>query len=315
MADIGSELRWVLLIFSIVLIAGLYIAGRWGRRQSADAVDSNISREARRESREMPARSFASAAQPVAQSVPQLDEVMSIRERHVEPPLTILPDTDEMYDDLPDVRVDNDYIDDSQLDAQSAEVVDHQLISMQADARALGQDRVQAQSQAQAQAQARAKDEAVKRPSTRKIIALRLVSGARRFDGGQLKDAFETAKLHHGKYDIYHRCDEQEVTMFSVASMVEPGTFDPSAMHNQQFQGVMVFAQLPGPMDGVLMFEQMLEFAERISNNLGGAIQDERGAVLTPQRASRIRDEIEDFQHLVGSEPRVHRPNEGIAAS
>ena len=66
------------------------------------------------------------------------------------------------------------------------------------------------------------------------------------------------------------------------------------------------------------MFEQMLECAEQLSGTVGGAIQDERGAVLTPQRAERMRDEIADFQHLLGidSAPSMHRAaDEGVSAS
>jgi FtsZ-interacting cell division protein ZipA len=82
--------------------------------------------------------------------------------------------------------------------------------------------------------------------------------------------------------------------------MVEPGTFDPQTMDGIQFQGITFFAQLPGPMDGAMMFEQMLECAQHLAGTLSGTVQDERGVALTPQRIERIRDEIADFQHLLG---------------
>jgi cell division protein ZipA len=316
MADIGSDLRWILLSFSVLLIAGLYIAGRWGRRQSMPA---DMVRDAKHEHRE------------VAQPVPQLDEIVSVRERYNEPHVTIIADDDYADDDLPVIHIDGD-----------AQITEQRLTSMSADIRAtplsdapLGDDEEFAAPQAEQVARNNVAqsnltvshsepttprprtDAPVKKPSTRKIVALRLVAGAQRFDGTQLKNAMETSKLRHGKYDIYHRYDEQELTVFSIASMVEPGTFDPPAMGNMQFQGVMLFAQLPGPMDGILMFEQMLECAEQLARTLGGAIQDERGAVLTPQRAERMRDEIADFQHLLGIDTSTHMhraTGEGVTA-
>jgi cell division protein ZipA len=311
MADIGSELRWILLSFSVLLIAGLYIAGRWGRRQSMPA---DMVRDAKHEPRD------------VAQPVPQLDEIVSVRERYNEPHVTIIADDDFIDDDLPVIHIDGD-----------TQITEQRLTSMSADIRATppsdDEEFTAAQpepvvhskvthsnsaaSHAESATQRPRTDAPVKKPSTRKIVALRLVAGAQRFDGTQLKDAMEAARLRHGKYDIYHRYDEQELTVFSIASMVEPGTFDPSAMNAMQFQGVMLFAQLPGPMDGILMFEQMLECAEHLQRTVGGAIQDERGTVLTPQRAERMRDEIADFQHLLGidtSTPMHRGAGEGVTA-
>jgi cell division protein ZipA len=310
MADIGSDLRWILLSFSVLLIAGLYIAGRWGRRQSMPA---DMVRDTKQDHRD------------VSQPVPQLDEIVSVRERYNEPHLTIIADDDYADDDLPVIHIDGD-----------AQITDQRLTSMSADIRAtppsddefaatqeepIAQSKVthgnSTASHVEPTAQRPRTDTPAKKPSTRKIVALRLVAGAQRFDGTQLKDAMEAAKLRHGKYDIYHRYDEQELTVFSIASMVEPGTFDPPSMSSMQFQGVMLFAQLPGPMDGILMFEQMLECAEHLQRTVGGAIQDERGTVLTPQRAERMRDEIADFQHLLGidtSLPMHRAAGEGVSA-
>jgi len=334
MSDIGSELRWILLTFSIVLIGGLYLVGRWGRRQS---VATDVSRRSQGD------RHFE---QDISErEVPRLDDAVVVRERHVEPRLMIIPDD---QDGLPNVRIDS-------------HAVDHTLSAMQSDdpdtgdsfefgsiladdrheygqepsfddavQRGVGPDSAElpsepsitkepafaAHSPSTSSPAPTAQHVTPKKAASRKIVALRLVAGAQRYDGTRLKDAFENAKLRHGKYGIYHRHDEQEVTVFSVASMVEPGTFDPATMANMQFNGVMLFAQLPGPMDGVLMFEQMFECAEQLAGTLGGTVQDERGTALTPPRTERIRDDIENFQHLVGIDASLARAsmNEGMSA-
>jgi len=337
MTEIGSELRWVLLLFSVALIVGLYVVGRWGRRQS---VATDVTRETGDRSYDYDA---------AERDVPRLSDVVVTRERHAEPRVMFVAD-----DDLPDIRVDSHIVDHSlsmsqadisaQMDAapvfdsallsderysmdeasfddgaqlSSGSVVSEPMVESSGSAVTSNASAAAMQRTARASAVSTpASQHGSKKPGSRKIIALRLVAGAQRYEGGKLKDALENAKLRHGKYGIYHRQDEQDVTLFSVASMVEPGTFDPATMATMQFTGVLLFAQLPGPTDGVLMFEQMLECAERLAGIVGGTVQDERGAVLTPPRAARLRDDIENFQHLLGVDMPAQRApaGEGMSA-
>jgi cell division protein ZipA len=140
----------------------------------------------------------------------------------------------------------------------------------------------------------------LRKPVTRKIVALRLAAGSERVDGTRLKSLFDAAGLRHGKYSIFHRLHTDESPLFSVASMVEPGTFDLHAMTSEQFPGVTIFTQLPGPIDGTEMLMQMLTCARELEQGIGGLLQDERGLPLTEQRAQRLRDEVADFTHLLG---------------
>jgi len=137
-------------------------------------------------------------------------------------------------------------------------------------------------------------------PSSRKIVALRLSAGATKVEGAHLKSVLEEAGLRHGKYGIYHRIADDGTTLFSVASMVEPGTFDPYAMAGLLFPGVTLFMQLPGEVPGDEKFTQLLACARQIEQAIGGQLRDERGVVLDEQREQRVRDEIADFEHLVG---------------
>ncbi|MGC3980164.1 MAG: cell division protein ZipA C-terminal FtsZ-binding domain-containing protein [Steroidobacteraceae bacterium] len=133
----------------------------------------------------------------------------------------------------------------------------------------------------------------------RKIIALRL-SIAERIEGARLLSLLEGERLQHGKFNIFHRLHEG-ATVFSVASMVEPGSFDPQQMSEQQFPGVTLFMLLPGPLDGLVAYDQMLSCAQRLAHQSGGLLQDERGSKLTQQSMDKLRDEVLDFQHLLGS--------------
>jgi cell division protein ZipA len=90
-------------------------------------------------------------------------------------------------------------------------------------------------------------------------------------------------------------------SVFSVASMVEPGSFDLADMVQQQYPGVTMFMLLPGPLDGLIAFDQLLSCAQRLTHALSGVLQDERGIKLLPHHVERLREEVLDFQHLLGS--------------
>lgn len=134
--------------------------------------------------------------------------------------------------------------------------------------------------------------------SSRKIIALRLAF-PERVVGVQLLELLKNERVEHGKFNIFHRLHDGG-TVFSLASMVEPGTFDPELMSDQQFPGVTLFMLLPGPLDGLIAYDQMLSFAQRLAHATNGLLQDERGSRLTAQIMDRLRDEVLDFQHLMG---------------
>ncbi len=132
----------------------------------------------------------------------------------------------------------------------------------------------------------------------RKIFAVRLAV-AERLDGLRLLELLEVERLTHGKLGIFHRLHEG-LSVFSLASMVEPGSFDLQQMPEQYFPGVTLFMLLPGPLDGLIAFDQMMTCAQRIAHATQGVIQDERGNKLNVDLMNRLRDDVLDFQHLIG---------------
>lgn len=141
-----------------------------------------------------------------------------------------------------------------------------------------------------------------RRVDRRKILALRLAAGPQRLLGAELKAAFDAESLQHGKYDVFHRLDEQGAAVFSIASMVEPGTFDPDKMETESYPGITLFTQLPGPVAGMLAFNELLACSRRLHSMLGGTLQDERGVPLTVHRVERIRQEIREFEQRPAAE-------------
>ena len=105
--------------------------------------------------------------------------------------------------------------------------------------------------------------------------------------------------LRHGKFGIFHRYDgsDESRTVFSAASLVEPGSFDLQNIKEQEIPGISLFLVLPGPLDSVEAFDMMLAAARTLTQSLDGELLDESGSTLSIQRERYLREEIIQFQH------------------
>lgn len=137
-------------------------------------------------------------------------------------------------------------------------------------------------------------------PAEQKIVTLRVVArGKTAFAGDELVLGLRGIGMRHGKFGIFHRYEgtiEDEV-VFSVASLVEPGSFDLSNIKEQQIPGISIFMVLPGPMDGAEAFDLMTTSARALSQSLNAELLDESGSTLSIQRERYLREEIIQFQH------------------
>jgi cell division protein ZipA len=131
-----------------------------------------------------------------------------------------------------------------------------------------------------------------------RIVALRLIAHSGRWAGRQLVEALEAEGLTYGKYSIFHRERDDGKTIFYVASMVEPGSFDLASIDALDFPGVSVFSVIPGPVDAPTTFDMMLSTARRLSERLKGHLQDEQGSTLTAQRILNLREELVHLEHV-----------------
>jgi len=133
-----------------------------------------------------------------------------------------------------------------------------------------------------------------------KIVTLRLIArdgGA--FRGDELILSMRGIGLRHGKFGIFHRFvgNDENKTIFSAASLVEPGSFDLANIKDQEIPGISLFLVLPGPVDGVEAFDLMMEAARVLAQSLGAELLDESGSTLSIQRERYMREEIIQYQH------------------
>jgi cell division protein ZipA len=133
-----------------------------------------------------------------------------------------------------------------------------------------------------------------------KIVTLRLIAregGA--FKGDELILSLRGIGLRHGQFGIFHRYDgnDESRTVFSAASLVEPGSFDLANIKEQEIPGISLFLVLPGPIEGVEAFDMMMESARALAQALDAELLDESGSTLSIQRERYMREEIIQYQH------------------
>jgi cell division protein ZipA len=146
-------------------------------------------------------------------------------------------------------------------------------------------------------------DESVELPADegapQKIVTLRLIGHNKKpFQGDELILSMRGIGLRHGKFGIFHRYDgnDESRTIFSAASLVEPGSFDLANIKDQQIPGISLFLVLPGPVESAESFDLMMAAARALAQSLDGELLDESGSTLSIQRERYLREEIIQFQ-------------------
>lgn len=306
------ELRWILIATGTLLLIGIYIWGRRAARESAASEDAALRM---RPEPQMPAPESAadrfSMPEDAEEAAPEVDAspaytrpvdfsataIRATPPREDEVDISSRAAADAGYRpvsrDLRRGRIEPTFVDDAPT--EDVHTTTAELPVEQAPQRepAVPQD---------APTLSTSSTPAPKRIERRKIIALRLAAGTQRFPGAQLRQTLEEETLDYGKYDVFHRLHTDGSHVFSVASMVEPGTFDLEKMATLTYPGITLFAQLPGPVAGVEAFNQLTTCGKRLQEQLGGTLQDERGVPLTVHRMERLRQEIREFESLHGRE-------------
>jgi cell division protein ZipA len=130
-----------------------------------------------------------------------------------------------------------------------------------------------------------------------KIVTLRVCAvGEERWSGRDLMSALEGHGLAYGRYQVYHRKHADGQSIFYVASLIEPGTFDAGRMPVEEFRGVSMFAVLPGPLEPLQAVDALLSTARDLARELSGTVQDAKGMPFSPQRIATLREEVAEFR-------------------
>jgi cell division protein ZipA len=116
-----------------------------------------------------------------------------------------------------------------------------------------------------------------------------------------MRQALNGCGLVHGPQDIFHWVDESGQVIASAANLLRPGSFDLATMDAQDFPGLHLFSVLPGPLDPLHAFDELLGLARDLATRLNGLVQDERGRTVDAQAVEALRQALADA--LAGKGP------------
>jgi len=117
--------------------------------------------------------------------------------------------------------------------------------------------------------------------------------------GAALLPTLLTLGMRFGDMDIFHRHQDNagngKVT-FSLANMMNPGTFNLDAMETFTTQGISLFMTLPNTGDAFEVFEQMLGAAKQLAMEFQGQLLDDKRSVMTKQTEQHYTGKIREFE-------------------
>lgn len=261
-----NELRWILLVAGALLIVGIYVWGVRARGRGAPGLETSR-RPASFGHDEAGSRTDEAAGRDGPQSF-EAETTPPANARRLEPSITLDDDIESVpaierreptfaarADSAAPLRVETTGGRAEPTLAPRAEVAfEARRPEMVAPAHA-----TPSPPPTRAAEPVVAPDPAKPKRPPQKIFAVRVsANGATRMPGERVLAALQEEGLRFGRYQIFHRLHDDGRPVFSVASLKDPGTFDPQAMPGIEYPGVLVFAVLPGPVGAGEAFDEML---------------------------------------------------------
>ena len=266
-------IRLILVVLGVLLVAGIYLWDRYKRRLPREPMVRQAPRE------------DVTTVPEAAESDPG--------PHHAEPRIDTLPETppsmtagtragsDELAVDEP-VRSDV-------LDPEPADIGNWDSATAGGDP----QFTMELNFDAHDNSDYLSTDPALQDEVERKFIVLHLVGTQGDLRGPAVEKACLSLHLRLGEMSIYHHHDGASgKVLFSVASMVEPGSFPVDDMDGFVTPGLTLFTQLPGARDGLEIYETMLKTGRQLAGLLHAELQDERHNKLTGQMERHIAESI-----------------------
>lgn len=116
--------------------------------------------------------------------------------------------------------------------------------------------------------------------------------------GDDMLPVLLSAGLRFGEMSIFHRhaSGKSGPVLFSVANVLNPGTFDLNSISEFSTRGLCFFLTLPNVINNMQAFDEMLRTAHHICDGLDAELKDDNRSVMTAQTIEHYRERIRNFE-------------------
>ncbi len=125
------------------------------------------------------------------------------------------------------------------------------------------------------------------------VVLYILTKGDQPLIGSQINSSAQAMGLSFGDMNIFHY-QPNGSSVFSMANMLEPGSFDADTIHDLKTTGLTVFMQIKGadPLDDLT---EMLQRSYQLAGLLDARLCNHKREPLTEQDAGNYRAQVRDF--------------------
>ncbi len=306
-----DSLRLILIIIGVLILVAIYVSGRRkedGANKGADAFPENFTFHFEHPSLELPtltkpakktqfddisAEFYQEADRQLSYELSKLNAL--IAERGVKPP--------EQMGDMPPEAVASEIhsaqpiidsaITENAMDAMSLEAAETEItVTKKRKPRTK-----KAKTSSSDAIEATPPVDPASIPPEELIVLHILAAQDGSFQGNDILKAVEATGLSFGVRDIFHRLSPIDVPVFSLANMLQPGRFDLAEMDSFYTTGLILFLALPGPVDALIAYDDMLAAGRSLAAELDGVLCDEARNILTLQAIEYTHDRLRDFNY------------------
>lgn len=132
-------------------------------------------------------------------------------------------------------------------------------------------------------------------------VLLTVMAPANRpFNGIDILEAAQATHLklnRSGTLDCLVQHESGSRRLFRIAHLREPGVFRLEDIHNLTTPGLLLFLQLPGPLEPIAAVDRLIAIAGQLAEKLNGTVCDERRSRMTTQTMVHLRGQAADFDY------------------